>query len=561
MIKEFILPELGENIASADVLKVLVKVGDVIKEDDGVLEIETDKATIEVPSTVAGKVVEVLIKDGDKAAVGQVVLRVESDSVAANAAVTSAPGKQTDEKTKTAEAAVPIAIVEEIKPAGATAIVEFILPELGENITAADVLKVLIKPGDIVEVNQSILEIETDKATIEVPSTIAGKVTEVFIKEGEKAAVGSVIFKAESVSAAPKTAVVQQEVAKVPAVAAETQSAFVPKENTEKFVSKEVERTLAIDGQPPIKTNSAPAAPSVRRIARELGIDINKVQGSGSDGRISMDDVKAYVKALNEGRIQTAAPVASGSGTGVSAEPLPDFSKFGEFERKPMSNIRAKTAVHLSYAWSVIPHVTQFDKVDITDLEKIRKSFAPSVEKAGGKLTVTAILIKVIAAALKKFPQFNSSVDMVTKEVVYKKYYNIGVAVDTDRGLIVPVVRDVDKKNIIQISKDMNDVAEKARTRKISLEELQGACFTITNLGGIGGTFFTPIVNSPEVAILGVSRGGFEPIYKNGNFEPRLMLPLSLSYDHRIIDGADAVRFLRWIAESLEQPLKLLIEG
>jgi len=266
-----------------------------------------------------------------------------------------------------------------------------------------------------------------------------------------------------------------------------------------------------------------------------------------------MDDLKAYVKKLNLEK-------SSGTGFGIKAEPLPDFSKFGEISREPMSKIRSVTAEHLSYAWATIPHVTQFDKADITLLEQSRKDYNPKVEKAGGKLTVTSILLKVVAAGLKTFPKFNSSIDMDKMETIYKKYYNVGIAVDTDRGLIVPVVKNVDNKNLTELSIEMGQLAEKARTRKIGIDELQGACITITNLGGIGGTSFTPIVNSPEVAILGVSRGSYEPVYIDKAFQPRLMLPLSLSYDHRIIDGADAARFLRWICEALEQPMKILLE-
>jgi pyruvate dehydrogenase E2 component (dihydrolipoamide acetyltransferase) len=266
-----------------------------------------------------------------------------------------------------------------------------------------------------------------------------------------------------------------------------------------------------------------------------------------------MDDVKAYVKKLNQER--EAQPQG---GFGVKQETLPDFSRFGSIERSPMNKIRTITAEHLSYAWTSIPHVTQFDKADITSLEKFRKSYGPKVEKAGGKLTVTAILIKIVTLGLKRFPQFNSSIDMQKKEIIYKKYFNVGVAVDTERGLIVPVLKDVDKKNLTQISVEMNLLAEKARTKKIELDDLSGGCFTITNLGGIGGTSFTPIVNAPEVAILGVSRGAYEQVYNEGAFIPRLMLPLSLSYDHRIIDGADAARFLRWVCEVLEQPFKLI---
>jgi len=307
-----------------------------------------------------------------------------------------------------------------------------------------------------------------------------------------------------------------------------------------------------------------PAAPSVRRFAREIGIDISQVRGSGSSGRISIEDVKTYAKTLNE---QIRQGGFSSGGIGIVKESLPDFSKWGEMERQPMSNIRKKTAEHLSYSWATVPHVTQFDKADITELENLRMQFGKKVIEAGGKLTVTAILLKVIASAFKVFPQFNTSVDMDKNEIIYKKFINIGVAVDTDRGLLVPVIRDVDKKNIIQLSIELAEISKKARDKKLSLEEMQGGCFTISNLGGIGGTYFTPVVNSPEVAILGVSKSSYEPVYINekpaelaGKFEPRLIMPLSLSYDHRIIDGADGIRFLRWVVNALENPFLLSLE-
>ncbi|MFC2082290.1 2-oxo acid dehydrogenase subunit E2, partial [Bacteroidota bacterium] len=299
----------------------------------------------------------------------------------------------------------------------------------------------------------------------------------------------------------------------------------------------------------------APAAPSVRRFAREIGIDIHQVEGSGPGGRISVDDVKAFAKSLNEGRSQT---VLSG---GVVYQPLPDFSKWGEVEHQVMTNIRKKTAQHLSNAWSTVPHVTQFDKADITELEKLRKDFGKKTESMGGKLTVTAILIKIVASALKVFPQFNSSLDIEKNEVIFKKFYNIGVAVDTEWGLLVPVIKNVDEKNITQLAVELNEMSVKAKTKKLTIDEMQGGTFTISNLGGIGGTYFTPIVNSPEVAILGVSRASFEPVYQGAHFEPGLMMPLSLSYDHRIIDGADAIRFLRWIVNALEEPFLLSLEG
>ncbi len=548
------LPELGENIDSADVLNVLVKTGDKIEKDQGVIEIETDKATIEVPATAAGTVKEVLIKSGDKIKVGQTILKVDDGGSNGKAAEAMKPAEEKIEtekeevrtENKTAVNTAPAA------KAGGSKIIEMTLPELGENIESADVLNVLVKTGDKIEKDQGILEIETDKATIEVPATVSGKVVEVIIKSGEKAKVGQTLIKVEtgeSVEAVIEKATVKEETF--------TETAPVH------HVEKKVETPAAVsetkipserDLQPPVLKGAAPAAPSVRRLARELGVDINQVKGTGPNGRISDEDVKYFVKKFSEGKISTPS-------VGVKQEPLPDFSKFGSIEKKPMSNIRAKTAEHLSYAWSTIPHVTQHDNADITELERIRKSFNPKIEKAGGKLTVTAILLKVVTSALKVFPQFNSSIDMDKKEIIYKKYYNVGVAVDTEHGLIVPVIKNVDQKNLVELSVELNTIAEKARIRKTSLEELQGGCFTITNLGGIGGTAFTPIINSPEVAILGVSRSSFQPVYNDGKFEPRLILPLSLSYDHRIIDGADAARFLRWVCEALEQPIKILIEG
>jgi pyruvate dehydrogenase E2 component (dihydrolipoamide acetyltransferase) len=310
---------------------------------------------------------------------------------------------------------------------------------------------------------------------------------------------------------------------------------------------------------------AAPAAPSVRRLAREVGVDINEVQGSGANGRITEEDVKEHARrilsSIGSGRI-----VASGSA--AAASPLPDFRKWGEVERHPMSNIRRKTAEHLSHAWTAIPHVTQFDKADITPMEELRAKFKAQVQKAGGNLTVTAVLVKVLAAALKQFPQFNASLDLENGEVVYKKYINVGVAVDTEWGLLVPVIKDVDRKNITQIAVEMTHLSEKARSKKLTLDEMSGGGMSISNLGGLGGTGFTPIVNWPEVAILGVSRGILEPVWRpsgsaagGGTFEPRQLLPLSLSYDHRVIDGADGIRFLRWVVEAIEQPFLLSLLG
>ena len=316
----------------------------------------------------------------------------------------------------------------------------------------------------------------------------------------------------------------------------------------------------------------APAAPSVRRLAREIGVDVNSVQGSGAGGRITQEDVKEHARRI----LSSVGMTTRGTGQPAPAFPLPDFAKWGEIERQPLSNIRRTVAERLAYAWNAIPHVTQFDKADVTAMEELRKKYREQVAQVGGNLTVTAMLVKVLATAVQKFPQFNASLDLQNNEIIYKKYVNVGVAVDTDRGLLVPVIRNADGKNISQIAIEINQLAAKARDRKLTLEDMSGGGITISNLGGLGGTYFTPIVNWPEVAILGVSRGVTEPVWRPSTaaqggpsgvegrgeaFEPRQMLPLSLSYDHRVIDGADAMRFLRWVVEAIEQPFLLSLIG
>jgi pyruvate dehydrogenase E2 component (dihydrolipoamide acetyltransferase) len=465
--------------------------------------------------------------------------------------------------------------------------VNFNLPELGENVTAGDVLRVLVKPGDTLVKDQAVLELETDKATIEVPSSVAGQVKEVKVKAGDKIKVGQTILSVEddgrqvpsgssdrTSAPAPKAAAAAQpqsstapgatppnaepeEPAEEPPIEGRKQAGSPDKQGgTDKVVDINRGARQASEPSDASELPVAPAAPSVRRLARELGVDVNQVAGSGPDGRISVEDVKAHAKRLVTG----GAAVAGGA---AAAGLLPDFSRWGEVARQPMRAVRRKTAEHLSAAWATIPHVTQHDLADVTVLEQLRKRYAKQAEAAGGNLTVTAIAVKIAAAAMKVFPQFNSSIDLAAEEIIYKKYVNIGVAVDTDRGLLVPVIRDVDTKNIMQLSVELAQLSEKARTRKISLDEMQGGCFSISNLGGIGGSFFTPIINAPEVAILGVSRARMEPLYdkETGQFAPRLMLPISLSYDHRVIDGADGARFLRWVVEAFEQPFLLALQG
>lgn len=442
----------------------------------------------------------------------------------------------------------------------------FKIPELGENIKSAILIKVLVQVGDMVEIDQAVLELETDKATIEVPSDVAGKVVSISVNEGDTVGIGQeVITIDEADGEAPAKESVQIQAVEIPVEVISAslpiiekievpakEEVFVPVQS----VTADAPKVLIVENQPPIAPNAAPAAPSVRRLAREIGVDVNQIKGTGPGGRILLDDVKAFSKILHQQRNEVQHIRAE-----QHQEPLPDFSKFGEIEMQVMSNIRYKTADHLSYAWHTIPHVTQFDKADITALEEFRKSYAKEADKQGVKLTVTAVLVKIVAMALKRFPQFNASVDMQNKQIIYKKYYNIGIAVDTEFGLMVPVLRNADQLNVIEIAREMNILAEKARTKKAGIADLSGGCFTITNLGGIGGTAFTPIVNAPEVAILGVSRGQIEPVYIDGKFEPRLMLPFSLSYDHRVIDGADGIRFLRWIIDAIENPMKLIVEG
>ena len=553
MAIELKLPELGGNIESADVVSVLVKEGDKIQKDQGLFEIETDKATIEVPSTQDGVVQKILIKAGDKIKVGQTVLMIEESVSAEVKTIIKKEGGVPAKTISPKEIITKEIVTQKTSAESISKVVEVTLPDLGENIESADVVTVLVNPGDKVEKDQGIIEIETDKATVEVPSPASGEVVDVLIKPGTKAKVGETLIKLKISE--------DSQITKVKEIITELKTDSQLRAATEVRVETTTPEVRAVEisgqgyHQPPITKGSAPAAPSVRRIAREIGIDINEVLGTGIGGRILMDDVKAYAKKLNEQRGKGIS-----LGFGIKAEKLPDFSKFGSIEIKPMNNIRTKTAEHLSYAWATIPHVTQFDQADITVLEMTRKAFNPKIEKAGGKLTITSFLLKISAAALKTFPQFNSSIDMEKKYIIYKNYFNIGVAVDTEFGLIVPVIKNVDQKNLTELSVELATISEKARNKKISLEELQGGCFTITNLGGIGGTSFAPIVNSPEVAILGVSRGSYKPVYKDGRFEPRMVVPLSLSYDHRIIDGADAARFLRWVCEALEQPMKLLLD-
>jgi pyruvate dehydrogenase E2 component (dihydrolipoamide acetyltransferase) len=584
---EFKLPELGENIEQGDLVRLMIAPGATVSEGQAVMELETDKAVVEVPSSVSGTVKDVRVKEGDKIKVGQVIFTVDNgvgssvastqparqqpDGSSTAAAAAAAPEPRTPEPAKTTPAPAPPAQATKISPSPGSR--EFKLPELGENISQGDLVRLMIAPGTNVAEGQPVMELETDKAVVEVPSSVTGVVKEVKVKEGEKVKVGQVIFTLEDGGASatepglaptPVEQVSGQHGARLAFQAAiraegKTEEQALPpdqpREQSPAFtMPRQLGKVAGTEHREPV-----PAAPHIRRLARELGLDIYEVKGSGPGGRISEDDVKAHAKAVLTAAVSAIqAPPRAGHFIGPK---LPDFAKWGKIERVSMRGVRRKTAEHLAESWNTIPHVTQHDRADITELELLRARFAPKAEEAGGKMTVTAIALKVCAAALKVFPQFNASIDMEKEEIVYKQYIHIGVAADTDRGLLVPVIREVDKKNIVELAVELSQLSKKAREKKITPAEMEGGTFTITNLGGIGGVGFTPIVNHPEVAILGLSRSRTEPEWINGKFEPRLILPLSLSYDHRLIDGADAARFLRWIAEAFEQPFLLSVQG
>ena len=582
---EFKLPELGENIDQGDLVRLMISPGSSITEGQPVMELETDKAVVEVPSSVSGTVKEIRVKEGEKVKVGQVIFTVEngasggvrsSSPARASAAEPSQHSVEESKPKSTPAAAAPRRAKQvetppvPLAPQPSAGPWEFRLPELGENIAEADVVRIMISPGMKVVAAQPIMELETEKAVVEVPSSVTGVVKEVRVRQGEKIHVGQVIFTleggVEAPAEPPKHVPVEHvsgqhgaRLAFQAAIRAEgkTEEQALPPDQPQVRPSdfampKQLDKVAGSEHREPV-----PAAPHVRRLARELGIDIHDVKGSGPGGRISDDDVKAHSKSL----LASATAAAQLPQVPLARPELPDFTKWGKVERVAMRGVRRKTAEHLWQAWTTVPHVTQNDRADITELELLRARFAPKAEEAGGKMTVTAIALKVCAAALKIFPQFNASIDMAKEEIVYKQYINIGVAVDTDRGLLVPVIRDVDSKNIVELAAELTKLSKKAREKKLSQAEMGGGTFTITNLGGIGGTGFSPIVNYPEVAILGLSRSSMEPVWIGGKFEARLVLPLSLSYDHRLIDGADAARFLRWVAEAFEQPFLLSVQG
>ncbi|RBP77622.1 pyruvate dehydrogenase E2 component (dihydrolipoamide acetyltransferase) [Shewanella putrefaciens] len=527
-VVEVTVPDIGGD-TDVSVIEVLVAVGDKIEVDSGLITLETDKATMDVPSPFAGVVKDVKVAVGDKVSQGSLVIMLEVGGAAPAAAPTVAAQ---------AAPAATVAPVAAAPAASVVAVKEIQVPDIGD-ASNVDVIEVLVSVGDEITADQGLITLETDKATMEVPAPFAGKLLSLTVKVGDKVSQGSVIATIETVTAGAATAAVAQAAVPAPVsaapVAAPTPASRPPVPHHPSAGT-------------PVSTGAVHASPAVRRLAREFGVDLTQVTGSGRKGRIMKEDVQAYVKyELSRPKATAATSVGSGNGGGlqVIAAPKVDFSKFGEVEEIPLSRIQKISGPNLHRNWVTIPHVTQFDEADITEMEEFRKqqNDVAAKKKADYKITPLVFMLKAVAKTLQQFPVFNSSLSSDGESLIQKKYFHIGVAVDTPNGLVVPVVRDVDKKGIIELSRELADISIRARDGKLKSADMQGSCFTISSLGGIGGTAFTPIVNYPDVAILGVSKSEIKPKWNGKEFEPKLMLPLSLSYDHRVIDGAMAARF------------------
>jgi pyruvate dehydrogenase E2 component (dihydrolipoamide acetyltransferase) len=547
-MSQVLVPDIGD-FKEVEVIEVLVKPGDKVAKEQSLVTLESDKATMEIPSPSAGVVKKLEIKVGDKVSKGSPILLLDDKSNGEAPPEPKAPAAK-------AEAAKPQAAKPEAaKPSGGGA-VTVPVPDIGD-FKEVEVIEVLVKPGDTVTKEQSLITLESDKATMEIPSPAAGVVKEMRIKVGDKVAKGAAILVLESKESAPQEAPKAARAA--PAAAPAAAAAPIPAPTA-------APSTRPVPREPRDETVAKPhASPSVRKFARELGVDLSRVQGSGPKGRILHTDVQAFVKGALSGK---TVSTVKGGGTlpfNLPAWPEVDFAKFGPIESKPLSRIQKLSGPYLHRNWVSIPHVTQFDEADITDLEAFRKAQTVETEKKGFKLTMLAFMIKACVTALRQYPQFNSSLDKSGENIILKKYFHIGVAVDTPGGLVVPVVRDADRKGVFDIARELADISKLARDGKLKPGDMQGGTFSISSLGGIGGTAFTPIINAPEVAILGVSRSALRPVFagkdEKGNdlFKARLLLPLSLSYDHRVIDGATAARFSAYLASVLSDIRKIVL--
>jgi pyruvate dehydrogenase E2 component (dihydrolipoamide acetyltransferase) len=519
------VPDIGD-FDEVEVIEVLVAVGDVVEVEQALLTLESDKASMEIPSSAAGVVVEILVNLGDSVAEGSVVVRLtQADSPAAQAPAETAPE------------AAPQEIAAEA--------INIHVPDIGD-FDEVEVIEVNVAVGDVVKEEQSLITLESDKASMEIPSTAAGTVKEILVAVGDKAAEGGLIVVlsgAATASSPTAAAEAKPQAAQQPAMPTSAPKQQAPAASNQAVAVSKLMGHIH-------------ASPSVRKLARELGVDLSTVnKATGPKGRLLKEDIKNHVKQVMVGGASSAVPV----GSGIPPIPTVDFSKFGEIEEKPLSKIKRLTGKNLTRAWLNVPMVTHHELADITEMEAFRKSLKADAEKRGVKVTFLAFIMKALVAALKEFPQFNASLSVDGKSLIYKKYYNIGIAVATPNGLVVPVFKDVDKTNIFDLAEQMGVISKKARDGKLSPKEMQGACMTISSLGGIGGTAFTPIVNAPEVAILGATRADIQPVWSGKEFEPRLMLPLDMTYDHRVIDGADAAAFMVALSGYLNDIRRVLL--
>lgn len=527
---EIKVPNIGDA-SGVEVIEILVAPGDKVKQEDSLITVESEKASMEIPSPAAGTIQNIKVKVGDKVSEGSVILTLE-------------PSESKPEELKTKEKETPDskekpspnAVTKETTPEKKTSQVSVKIPDIGDakNVT---VIEILVKPGSDVKKDDSLITLEGEKATMEIPSPYSGKVEDIKLKVGDKVSEGDEML--------TMLAVDSSEIEKDKVVS--------PPVAEKKETIEQKERSPAREQETSVKTISSAiyAGPAVRRIAREFGVDLTKISGSGPKHRILKEDVQNYVK--------TALSQSSSGGINLGKMPEIDFSKYGPVEKVILSKIKKLTGVNVHRSWINIPHVTQFDSADITDLEEFRKSQKHLAEEKAVKLTPLVFIMKAVVAALKEYPPFNSSLDATGENIIIKKYFNLGIAVDTPNGLVVPVVKNVDQKNMFELAQELGDISKKAREKGLSPADMSGSCFTISSLGGIGGTAFTPIINAPDVAILGVSKADIKPVYKHGAFIPRLMLPLSLSYDHRVIDGADGARFLVYLASRLADIRTLLL--
>jgi pyruvate dehydrogenase E2 component (dihydrolipoamide acetyltransferase) len=528
-MSQVVVPDIGD-FKEVEVIEVLVKPGDAVSKEQSLVTLESDKATMEIPSPAAGVVKQLTIKVGDKVSKGSPILVLEEKGNGETAP---------EEQLKPPQ---PPARVEPAKSAGGSMTVP--VPDIGD-FKEVEVIEVLVKPGDSVAREQSLITLESDKATMEIPSPAAGVVKHLKVKVGDKVSKGAPILELDSKEAAPAPA-----------------KAEAPKAQPSRPAAAPAPAAVApVPREPHDETSSKPhASPSVRKFARELGVDLARVTGSGPKGRILHSDIQAFVKGALA-RVPAQVSARAGGALPFNLPPWPevDFAKFGPIASEPLSRIQKISGPYLHRNWISIPHVTQFDEADITDLEAFRKAQTVETEKKGFKLTMLAFMIKACVTALKQFPKFNASLDKSGESLIIKKYYHIGVAVDTPGGLVVPVVRDADRKGVFDIAHELGDISKLARDGKLKPGDMQGGTFSISSLGGIGGTAFTPIINAPEVAILGVSRSATRPVWNGKEFAPRLILPLSLSYDHRVIDGATAARFSAFLVSVLSDIRKLIL--